>query len=133
MRLRAGIGGKVGPVRAGVSNRGIGGGLGAFSAGASWRAGGPNLLGAIVVSAVAVGLLVEAALWGWHIINTFWWAFVGPWIAWVFFSVRRDLRGRGVGKGLTGRERRWVWALGLLVGSLVVLSVGSWAVAALSD
>ncbi len=66
--VKIGIGGGLGPVRAGVSNRGFGGGLGPLSVGGSWGRGGGGL-GPLVVFVVALALVVYAvylvAAWPW--------------------------------------------------------------------
>ena len=66
--VKIGIGGGLGPVRAGVSNRGFGGGLGPLSVGGSWGRGGV-VSGPSVVFVVPLALVVYAvylvAAWPW--------------------------------------------------------------------
>lgn len=56
MGFKVGIGGRVGPFRAGISTRGVGGGVGPFNAGTSWRgsqrrssSGGGQVVGLILL------------------------------------------------------------------------------------
>ncbi len=62
-----GIGGKIGPVRAGISTRGIGGGVGPLSAGTGWkrgrRGGGGDGCGTLIAIGIVLALVVLAFEW----------------------------------------------------------------------
>jgi len=65
--MKFGVGGGIGPVRAGVSTRGVGGGVGPLSLGGSWRGTGGY-----------VGLAIQAAIIGFV---AFWPYLLGTWLA----------------------------------------------------
>ena len=75
--MKVGVGGGIGPVRGGISNRGAGLGLGPFSVGSSAGSGGTGILGMLVaVALIALALLVlltavpvviaAGAVWVWR-------------------------------------------------------------------
>jgi hypothetical protein len=57
-----GIGGGIGPFRAGISTRGIGGGIGPISAGTGWGGGGSGCA-TLIGAAIIIGCIYFSAAW----------------------------------------------------------------------
>ncbi len=111
--FKLGVGGKVGPVRMGISTRGIGGGIGPLSGGTSWRGGRRSSSSSPSAFATLLGIIILVGI-GWVIV-------AWPWMVGTYIATRHGVTPHSSTWNMAGWIPEIIYLALLVVVPLIVL------------